>query len=422
MAKVSSAKSATSVTKIPTAVLAIENFLSSKYQFRYNPISDRTEFKTIKGKNYEFLTERDMNSLFRDLNHAGIKCQISTLKSIINSDFIEESDPFLEYFNTLPKYTKKSPDYIGQLMDTVRVQNLQFWKKAFPKWLVSTVACSISKNEVNQHVLVFIGNQGIGKSTWLNKLVPNSLEGYLYSGIVNPNNKDTLVNLAENFIINLDELENLNKIELGSLKALITQSAIRLRKAYGVYNENFVRRASFVGSVNEVEFLTDPTGNRRYLVINCEDIDYMHEVDMDLVYSQAYHLYKEQKNSPGKFKYHFDKIDNELIEDNNKAFVRVSIEEELVTKYFRTPSDEDDDSSIIYMTATDIMNFVLQKEKMKAGDPSFLRRLGNVLKKHGFTQKSMNNQKPYKLVDALKKVKINPIDSDMEYSVDDFED
>jgi hypothetical protein len=68
-------------------------------------------------------------------------------------------------------------------------------------------------------------------------LVPDALEGYLYSGIVNPNNKDTLINLSENLIINLDELENLNKTELGSLKALITQSAIRLRKAYGIYNE-----------------------------------------------------------------------------------------------------------------------------------------------------------------------------------------
>ena len=76
-------------------------------------------------------------------------------------------------------------------------------------------------------------------------------------------------------------VENLNKTELGSLKALITQSAIKLRKAYGIFNESFVRRASFVGSVNEVEFLTDPTGNRRYLVVNCKDIEYLHNINMD---------------------------------------------------------------------------------------------------------------------------------------------
>ena len=128
------------------------------------------------------------------------------------------------------------------------------------------VACALDEEKVNHQVLVLVGPQGIGKSSWLNSLLPKELSGYLYSGLINPNNKDTLVHLSENLFINLDELENLNKTELGSLKSLITQSAIKLRKAYGMFNENLRRRASFMGSVNDAEFLTDSTGNRLSLI------------------------------------------------------------------------------------------------------------------------------------------------------------
>lgn len=402
-------------------VLEIESYLNKKYFFRYNPISDRTEFKTKSAKEYQALTERDINSLFRDLNHNSVSCQMAMLKSILHSDFIPTKDPFIEYFESLPKYKKSDPDYIEQLMNTVSAENDSFWRVAFPKWLVNTVACSINPKIINQNVLVFVGNQGIGKSSWLNKLVPDQLEGYLYSGLVNPNNKDTLVNLSENLIINLDELENLNKTELGSLKALITQSAIKLRKAYGIFNESFVRRASFVGSVNEVEFLTDPTGNRRYLVINCKDIDYLHNIDMDLVYSQAYYHYKQEMSSPGSFKFHFDKSDVAMIEENNNMFNRASMEEELILKYFRTPSIDDLDSDIIYLQPTEIMTYITAKEKLRA-DGSFLKKLGQALQKHGFQKVSMGNKKPYKLVEMLSGTenliadnmgKVNPADIGM---------
>ncbi len=391
------------VVKLSTKqkVLIIESYLKSKFNFRYNPISDRTEYKTIRAKDYEPLTERDINSIFRDLNHNSVSCQMSMLKSILHSDFIPTKDPFVEYFKLLPKYKKSDPDYIGMLLNTVTADNNEFWKIAFPKWLVNTVACSINPKFINQNVLVFVGNQGIGKSTWLNKLVPKQLEGYLYSGIVNPNNKDTLVNLSENLIINLDELENLNKTELGSLKALITQSAIKLRKAYGIFNESFVRRASFVGSVNEVEFLTDPTGNRRYLVVNCKDIDYLHNVDMDLVYSQAYYLYNQELSKPGSFPFYFDKKDVALIENNNNMFNRASMEEELILKYFRTPTTDDMENNIQLLQPVEIMTYITDKEKIRP-DNSLLRKLGQALQKHGFQKISIGGQKPYKVIELEK--------------------
>ncbi len=382
----------------------IENYLLSKYQFRHNPILERTEFRLRSKKNgiFVLLSERDVNSLFRDLNISCIKCTISTLRSLLNSDFIQEQNPFEEYFTMLPKWKNGDPDYIEQLSKTIVAENDIFWKWAFKKWLVNLVACALENTEtgkkakvksgINQQVLVFVGNQGIGKTTWLNNLLPAKLEGYLYSGIVNPSNKDTLVNLSENLIINLDELENLNKSELGSLKSLITQSAIRLRRAYGIYNENYVRRASFVGSVNETEFLTDTTGNRRYLVVEAMQIDYKHKISIDNVYSQAFALYKSRY----EFEFKRDEIDR--IDENNNKYVRQSIEEELLLKHFRIPMIGDKDNAILKLTPTDIVSLLQDKTKIKIGDLSSIRRLGGALQKHKFQKISTGNSKPYQLV------------------------
>jgi predicted P-loop ATPase len=315
---------------------------------------------------------------------------MATLKSLLNSDFVTVNDPFVEYFSNLPKWKKGDTDYIALLAGTVQCTNKGFWDVAFKKWLVNMVACAVNKEIINHQVLVFVGGQGIGKSTWLNKLVPKALDGYLYTGIVNPSNKDTLVSLAENLLINLDELENLNKTELGSLKSLITLSNVRLRKAYGYHNENFTRRASFVGSVNEVEFLTDTTGNRRYLVIQTTDIDYLHALDLDKVYSQAYALYK------GKFEYFFGRKDIASIDANNEMFLRLSVEEELLLKHYRLPEAED--KEILELTTTDIIMRLQDKTKLKVGDSASIRRLGMALQKHEYPRVSRGNSKPYQVV------------------------
>jgi len=98
MAKTTAKRKTTGKTapknSVQDKVKIVENYLSKKYHFRYNPISDRTEFKTIKAKEFNPLTERDINSMFRELNHKSVSIQMNMLKSILNSDFIPTSDPF----------------------------------------------------------------------------------------------------------------------------------------------------------------------------------------------------------------------------------------------------------------------------------------------------------------------------------------
>ena len=137
----------------------------------------------------------------------------------------------------------------------------------------ATVGCALDPNVTNYNCLTLVGPQGYYKTTWLNRLLPERLSPYLHVGTIDPTNKDTLIHLSECFLINLDELETLNKHELGSLKSVMTMKENRIRRPYGHFADELKRRASFVGSINKDSFLTDETGSRRFLVFEIAKLE-----------------------------------------------------------------------------------------------------------------------------------------------------
>ena len=187
------------------------------------------------------------NSMLRELLKNKVKTNMSGLRNLLYSDFCELFNPFSTYFESLPAWDEQT-DYIAQLADTITTTHQDLWHICFKKWLVAMVGCVLDEKIINQTVIVFSGKQGIGKTTWMENLVPKDLKQYLFSGTINRNNKDTLIHLSECMLINLDELENLNRTEIGSLKELITKTHIRIRRAYGHNNETLPRIASFAGS------------------------------------------------------------------------------------------------------------------------------------------------------------------------------
>lgn len=196
------------------------------------------------------------------------------------------------YFENLPKWDGKT-DYIKQLSETVPVNNPKCFNETLKKFLIATVSCLELDDSVNDVCLVINGNQGIGKSMWLRKLAPESFKNdYVYEGLFNTSNKDDQILLTERWFINLDELEYKNKTQLAGLKTCITRQRISLRKAYAKETTTHIRRASFIGSINDKSNLNNITENRRWLVFTAiSNIDYNHNIDMDKVWAQAYSLF-----------------------------------------------------------------------------------------------------------------------------------
>jgi len=377
----------------------VENFLLSKYRFRHNTITGCLEYRSVenslppqwKGRGWGKMNDYIENSMLRELLKNKIKTNLSNLRNLLYSDFCELYNPFQSYFDSLPEWDQQT-DHIARLANTITTTQQDLWHVCFRKWVVAMVGCALDENTINQTVIVFTGKQGIGKTTWMEKLVPRELKQYLFSGTINPNNKDTLIHLAECILINLDELENLNRTEIGTLKELITKTHIRIRRAYGHNNETLPRAASFAGSVNTAQFLNDTTGSRRFLSFEVTEIKYEHDVVLADVYAQALHLFKTG------FRFWFDREEISKINANNEQYQLRSPEEELLLTWFEAITPNTDGSPSItnpqYLTASQIAAKLAEKSRIPVSDGT-VNKIGKALRKHGFQRVKKNHNYTY---------------------------
>jgi hypothetical protein len=383
----------------PTQIDRLELFLSTRYVFRHNMVSGKLEFQYFGKKKWNVMNDFIENSMLRECLKGRIKTNLSSLRNLLYSDFCELFNPFEDYFFNLPTYDEKT-DYITELANTITTTKQDLWQQCFKKWLVAMVGCVLDEKVINHTVIVFSGKQGLGKTTWVEKLVPKQLKEYLFSGTINPNNKDTLVQLAECMLINLDELENLNRSEIGSLKEIITKTQIRMRKAYGHNNETMPRRASFAGSVNTAQFLNDSTGSRRFLCFELEGIKYQHDVDINMAFSQALFLFKSG------FRFWFDQEEIKSITENNEQYQLHSPEEELLLTWFE-PCERENANA--FFNASQIAAKLAERAKININDGT-INKLGKALKKHNFIRLKKHgiyvyavNEKTYEEVDTRSK-------------------
>lgn len=371
-----------------TDISAAESFLNQSYEFRFNKVTGRVEYKAKGEPAFRRLEEYDLNSLYRKLSYSHIDIGISILASLLSSDYAEPFDPFVEYYRNLPPWDQKT-DYIAQLANSVqlkRPQETATWHEYLKKWLVAAVGCAIDPKVNNQTCLTLVGPQGYYKSTWLNRLLPDRLSGYLHMGTIDPTNKDTMIHLSECFLINLDELETLNKHELGSLKSIMTMNENRIRRPYAHFADQMIRRASFVGSINKNSFLADETGSRRFLVFEIETVNTNHGIDMDRVHAQAYSLFKSG------FRYWFDRNETATVNERNREFAVQTTEDELVAQYC-TPGSTTG-AGVEWYTATEVAEKIALQASYSLNKTS-ARDFGVALTKAGYPKRKLDGINRY---------------------------
>ena len=385
-------------------ILEIIDIIKKSFDMRYNIVKETSEYSE-KGKNtFQEVTEIFINSLVINLKCAGLRCNYSLIDQIFNSDMLEQYNPFEEYFKTLPKWDGTKESEIEKLSNTVKTTNQDFFKLCLTRWLLGLVSCALNEKDINHQMIVYSGKQGLGKSTWIRNLVPDQLLDYYYSGAINTNNKDTSIFLSQCFLINLDELTNLNKKETGSLKEVITKENINVRKAYAKKTKRFSRRASFIGSINDSEFLYDLTGSRRFLCFEVTDIDFNHNVNMDLVYSEALHLLEKGHVS------YFTKEEISIIEKNNESF-RIKTETEIRILDHLEKEQVNEEYHLYKLRPKDIY------VQLNYGDRPYTRdliQIGKIMTKHGFKSCKINGYKHYEVYIRSKHligdVKSEPLD------------
>ena len=226
--------------------------------------------------------------------------------------------------------------------------------------------------------LVLTGEQGRFKTTFLDLLCPPKLHDYSYTGKIYPQEKDTLTYVGQNLIINIDDqLKALNKRDENELKNLITCPMVKYRMPYDKHVEEHPHMASFVALVNGNDFLTDPTGSRRFLPFEALSIDINRAkaVSMDAVYAEAKSLLQSG------FRYWFN--DEEIAElyRESETFQVQTAEMELLLRCFELPTTDSDCS---YLTTTEILTYLGTYTRQ----PLTAKRMGEALKKAGYIKVS----------------------------------
>ena len=369
----------------------IETYLSSRYEFRYNTVLGRTEYRSKNDAHFSKVGRYEINTLRREIdNDIGIISSSDNLYSIIESSFSPRINPIQEYFKALPlvdigcdegnsSISSLSLNAIPELASCVVVRNSDKWLQYLTKWLVAVVANAMDDRECRNHTcLVLTGEQGKFKTTFLDLLCPSKLQGYSYTGKIYPQEKDTLTYIGQNLIVNIDDqLKALNKRDENELKNLITCPMVKYRMPYDKYVEEHPHLASFVASVNGNDFLTDPTGSRRFLPFEVLsiDIERAKAISMNNVYAEAKALLKSG------FRYWFD--DDEIAElyRESEDFQVQTAEMELLLRCFEKPTE---DESYSLMTTTEILTYL----GIYTHQPLVAKRMGEALKKAGYIKVS----------------------------------
>ena len=356
-------------------VCRIQEYLVPRYELRRNVVRRQVEYRDKQEEGAVFMAVTDYweNSVWCALQKEEIFCHVSDLRAVIHSDFSPGYDPFCSYFEQLPAWNGQT-DPIGDLAATLETTRPDFWRKCFKKWIVALVACAVDPHKENHTVLLLSGAQGLGKTTWLRRLVPPVLHEYVYSGNLDPSSKDSSLMMSDCILIILDELSGQSRMEVNRLKAMITKDAVRERRPYARNAEVYDRRASFAATVNDNQILTDRTGSRRFLCFEATQIDYLSPVDYAAVYAQALALFR------AGFRYWFADADIMEVNDNNEPFQQTSPEVELFYTYFRKPERFE---AYILLSSSEIVAKIAEKTRLPLTSIS-VNVIGKMLKRDGF--------------------------------------
>ena len=353
-------------------------FLTSRYRFRFNVLTEETEVANIANNipdihlRYAKVDERWMNTLSMEAIETGIDCWDRDIQRFVRSRRISEYHPFTAYFEQLPEWD--GTDRVSALAR--RVSDNPVWVNGFHRWMLGLSAQWMQfrsdanntnrANSINRAnsvaPLLVSSRQGLGKSTFCRLLMPDALKAYYTESYDLSSPASAEAKLAAYGLINLDEFDKLSASKMPLLKNLMQASALNIRKAYKRSASALPRIASFIGTSNREDLLVDRTGSRRFLCVSLEHaIDCVTPVEHEQLYAQ---LKAELLSGERSW---FNKEEEQAIQQHNALFYKHIPEEEVFRLCFRFATEADHPQEVLTLSATQLF------ERMKAAHPSVMR-------------------------------------------------
>ncbi len=362
-------------TSIRNQQIQIIKFLERRYVFRYNEVMKYTEYRPNNTWvfDYQPVDQRVQNRMAIEARLEGINAWDKDITRYVESDYVKNYNP-IEDFLWKCRGKWDGHDRIRELAHTVPNNNSN-WGNWFYTWFLGVVNqwLGIGNSRYGNSVApLLISGQGYNKSTFCRRLLPQELQWGYNDNLVLAEKKQVLQAMSEFLIINLDEFNQISpQVQQGFLKNLIQLPNVKIKRPYGKHVEQHARRASFIGTSNMRDVLTDPSGCRRFIGVEITSpIDVSKEINYVQLYAQALSALEHKEPC------YFDDEQTTLLMKSNKQFQAKSAVEQYFYEYFSVGTKNDPDAT--FMTTAAILSY-LKKQLGADIKLNSLRSLGRIL-------------------------------------------
>lgn len=206
-------------------------------------------------------------------------------------------NPVLEWVRSKPLVKRGQ---IDALCATITSPEEEAKNLLIRRWLISAMHMALGEGIDGAGCLVLQGPQDMGKTWWTKKLVPKELRKDLIrtDATVDPKDKDQVSQVISYWICELGEIgATFRKADLDALKSFITRDHDTMRRPYGEGDKRYPRRTALIASVDQMIYLHDTAGNRRFWTIPCTAINSYHEIDMQQLWAEVLDLIENHGES-----------------------------------------------------------------------------------------------------------------------------
>jgi predicted P-loop ATPase len=306
--------------KSASYITALQNM---GYHFRLNDCDDRLE---LNGDRYGDVEEATVLTRLYDL---GFRGKDRILMAILAHAGQNRYHPIKDYLNGLKYDGGKHIEKLSNYFDNPD-GHFETWLK---RWLIGAVRRVFDPGHQNR-VLVLDGPQNIGKSKFVEWLIPSHLKRkHFLSAPVDPNSRDCMMHLWTKWIWEISEFgSTTRKADVDALKFFLTLEQVNARKVFGHYDLTKPALSSFIGTINNVNgVLSDVTGNRRFMFTKIKDIDwqgYTQNVNPDDVWAEAVMLWLQGEPAD------LTQDEAHSAEATNESYMVVDLLEDIILKLY----------------------------------------------------------------------------------------
>ena len=376
--------------------LRTEEFMQRRYEFRYNTMTTVTEYRERNTFCFYFrpLSSRVRNSIAMNARLEGLSLWDRDVVRYLDSDRIPIFNPIEDFLFGLD-VRWDGHDRIRELAARVPCNN-RHWADLFYRWFLNMVAHwrQTDRKYANCTVPLLVGPQAYRKSTFCRSLLPPELQAYYTDRIDFSNKRDAEISLNRFALINMDEFDQNRVNQQAFLKHIFQKPIVNVRRPHGTATQEMRRYASFIGTSNHKDLLTDTSGSRRYIVVDVTGPIDWSPIDYEQLYAQAMHdLYKGER-------YWFDPEDEKVMNESNQEFQVMPIAEQLFHEYFRAAKEGEE--AYEQLLAIEIMEQIQHDSRIRISNCNIIQ-FGRILQKNQVPSIHTKRGNVYKIVRAKPK-------------------